>query len=77
MTHATCSHVTLAKAGHITTPVPRGVGKDNAVEKGYYRKEQQVFLKLPHRTFDKVGHVFLKKKWEGEMCRQMSLGTVA
>lgn len=35
VTHVICNHIKLTKAGHITTPVFSGVGKDNPREKGY------------------------------------------
>lgn len=67
VTQATYSHITLAKAGHMTTPMFTGVGKDNLIEKDSIGRDSKYFkwkYNLPYRTFDKIGHAFLKKSGE-------------
>lgn len=64
MTHITYNHVILAKTGHVTTCTFSGVGKDNPIEKDSTGRGSKYFeqkYNQPHRTFDKVGHVLLKK----------------
>lgn len=71
-TQATCSHMTLAKEGQMTTSAFSRVGKDNPIEIsathgppcsiGRGRKYFEQKCTLPPRTSVKVGHEFLKKK---------------